>query len=213
MHEGIFLGSTTNSTIINNKLSNNVYGTNLDTSFNNTISGNIITNNRNGIGLRYGSSNNTIYGNEITANSKGIFIAEASGNSIIGNNITNSDNGINTQYSGINTIHHNNFINNTKHWHDIVLDPFPNVLPVSVSIWDDGKEGNYWDDYSGVDNNGDGVGDSPYVIGENNQDNYPLVEAYIIPEFPSWTLLLRILIVLAVAVAIYKRRLLKTPNR
>ena len=181
--EGVFLGSTTNSTIVNNRLSGNLFGINLDSSHNNTISGNIVTNNQNGIGLTSSSSNNTIYGNEITANTSGLFIDDASGNSIIGNNITNSETGVYTQYCGINTIHHNNFINNTKNWDDEGLAPFPWGPPVSVSVWDDGKEGNYWDDYTGADSDGDGIGDTPYVIGENNQDNHPLMNPVVIPEF------------------------------
>src|SRR5208337_2623103 len=36
-------------------------------------------------------------------------------------------------------------------------------------------EGNYWSDYSGVDANRDGIGDTPYVIDANNTDNFPLM--------------------------------------
>ncbi|MGD8544675.1 MAG: hypothetical protein PVH12_00745 [Candidatus Bathyarchaeota archaeon] len=39
-----------------------------------------------------------------------------------------------------------------------------------------GREGNYWSDYNGSDIDGDGIGDSPYIINENNTDNYPLME-------------------------------------
>jgi nitrous oxidase accessory protein len=36
--------------------------------------------------------------------------------------------------------------------------------------------GNYWSDYTGTDNNNDGLGDTPYPIyGSNNYDYYPLV--------------------------------------
>ena len=35
--------------------------------------------------------------------------------------------------------------------------------------------GNYWSDYSGFDNNNDGIGDTPYVIPANGTDKYPLV--------------------------------------
>jgi hypothetical protein len=36
--------------------------------------------------------------------------------------------------------------------------------------------GNYWDDYTGKDNNTDGIGDTPYNIsGGDNQDVYPLI--------------------------------------
>jgi len=41
--------------------------------------------------------------------------------------------------------------------------------------------------------------------------NHSTQEVMIVPEFPTWTSMLLILIVLSVATAIYKRRLLKTP--
>jgi len=82
----------------------------------------------------------------------------------------------------------------------------------STNVWDNGypSGGNYWSDYeerypnaTEIDNSG--IWDTPYVIDENNQDNYPIV-----PEFPTWISMLLVLIVLTVAIAIYKRRLLKT---
>ena len=48
--------------------------------------------------------------------------------------------------------------------------------------------------YSGLDANGDGIGDTPYVYiatdYANYSDNQPLMEPVpVIPEFPSWILL------------------------
>jgi len=50
----------------------------------------------------------------------------------------------------------------------------------SANIWDDGypSGGNYWSDYSGVDVNGDGIGDTPYIIDADNQDRYPLMHSW-----------------------------------
>ena len=51
---------------------------------------------------------------------------------------------------------------------------------------------NYWNDYNGTDSNGDGLGDTPYIINEDNQDNNPLmapIAIEVIPEFPSLTTL------------------------
>jgi len=181
--------------------------------------------------------------------------------------------------------------------------------PGDANFWDNGVEGNYWSNYTGVDSNYDGIGDSWYNITQDNTDHYPLMgnfsdfpvtpqeETYhvtticssiisefqfngtaisfnvtgpdytvgfcritipniivqdlwqgnyrvlvdgeepimtnnwtdgtytyiyfkyllsehkveIVPEFPAWTSTLLILILLTVAIAIYKRRLLKTP--
>jgi len=56
----------------------------------------------------------------------------------------------------------------------------------SVNAWDAGypSGGNYWSDYAGVDlksgpsqdmSGSDGIGDTRYVIDENNTDRYPLI--------------------------------------
>jgi len=45
----------------------------------------------------------------------------------------------------------------------------------STNVWDDGRKGNYWSNYTGQDLNEDGIGDNPYVIDVNNQDNHPLM--------------------------------------
>jgi parallel beta-helix repeat protein len=111
----------------------------------------------NGIGIWLdGGSNNRIVRNDITDNTRGVFIT-ATKNS---------------------TIYYNNFVNNTFPV-DIYGDD-----PV-ISMWDNGSQGNHWDDYTGIDSNGDGMGDTHYIIDENNQDNYPFMNPVAIPEFPS----------------------------
>ncbi len=69
-------------------------------------------------------------------------------------------------YSHKNTLYHNNFI-------------VPNMKAFSRSLnfWDNGKEGNYWIDYTGKDEDGDGIGDEPYnILGGGGQDRYPLMK-------------------------------------
>jgi hypothetical protein len=38
--------------------------------------------------------------------------------------------------------------------------------------------GNYWSDYEGTDGDNDGIGDTPYRINSDNNDEYPLIEKF-----------------------------------
>ena len=83
-----------------------------------------------------------------------------------------------------NTFYHNTFVNNKDNV-GFMGDPI-----VLGNFWDNGKEGNYWDDYDGTDSNKDGIGDTPYVINENNQDHYPLMSpidiSSVTVDLPEW---------------------------
>jgi len=153
----------------------------------------------------------------------GIFVLGASNISIIGNYFENTrihlitcpdyigdlikhnifrDAGIFVDYNtcGLDVITENNFFNG---WIAVGLSVVPIV------------EKNYWSDYNGTDNNGDGIGDTPhisqYILDENVQDNYPLItplDIEVIPEFPSWIILPLSLIATAL-VTVYRNRLRK----
>jgi hypothetical protein len=72
-----------------------------------------------------------------------------------------------------NTFHHNNFISNNG---GLVQAADAGG---GIDYWysDLYGEGNHWSDYTGPDNNGDGIGDEPYYIdGDESQDLYPLME-------------------------------------
>jgi len=87
------------------------------------------------------------------------------------------------------------------------------------NYWDNGEVGNYWDDYTGTDSDGDGIGDVPHIVEGRKwdsaadgyvefvfgQDNYPLMEPIIIPEFPSWLIVPLFLIVTLSGVIIRKK--------
>jgi len=149
---------------------------------NNIVSENLIKGSNSGIRLIHGASNN-VSGNIITANDEGMSIWGTSENTIAWNNITSNKKGIYVETSGINVIHHNNFVDNTNDWWDYGLTPWPFQLPFSVNRWDDGEEGNYWSNYTGADADGNGIGDTPHELYENNTDNYPLMNPVAIPEF------------------------------
>jgi len=197
---GIWLWeSSNNNNISGNNITNNLNAIYLSVSSNNNnISGNNITNNYEGIYLGYSSNNNNISGNNITNNDYGIYLYSSNNNNISGNNITNNLNAIYLSVSSNNNIYHNNFVNNAKQVYDRSwFDPY--VSP-SINIWDDGypSGGNYWSDYTGVDEKSgpnqdqpgsDGIGDTPYIIDENNVDQYPLMNPWTpTPPAPNFSI-------------------------
>jgi parallel beta-helix repeat protein len=155
------------------------------------------------------SSRNNIVNNTITDTQYGINLRNSTKNTIVGNTLIENDVGIQflDEYSNSSVIYHNNLINNS--WHQV------QSYAVSNNTWDNGypSGGNYWSDYeerypNATELDGSGIWDTPYEIDEGNIDHYPIV-----PEFPTWTPTLLILIVLTVAIATYKRRLLETPMK
>jgi parallel beta-helix repeat protein len=144
---------------------------------NSTITGNLIANNTNGIYF-YGSPNNTFIGNNITGNGYAVYISGATGNFMSGYSAYVPSSG--------NTFYRNNFVNNNQTLYDIAGAYYISGASPSANIWDNGKEGNYWNDYHGSDVNGDGVGDSFYVVYANNTDSYPFMQPVVVeaPEIP-----------------------------
>ncbi|HEY4675141.1 MAG TPA: NosD domain-containing protein [Candidatus Bathyarchaeia archaeon] len=110
---GVELLQTESTVISGNSITNNREGIRLYFSSNNSISGNNIkTNSIGGIGLD-SSYNNRISGNNITNNRSGIDLDDSSNNSIAENNITENSNwGIMFDNSSNNSISGNNVANN-----------------------------------------------------------------------------------------------------
>jgi parallel beta-helix repeat protein len=101
-------------------------------------------------------------------------------NEIANNNISyNDEYAIYLENSDYTFIHHNNFIKNNAGSVQAYDDSDSN-------IWNDSypSGGNFWSDYHGLDRfkgpaqnipGNDGIGDSPYEIDLDSQDNYPLM--------------------------------------
>lgn len=128
--------------------------------------GNIVSNinatgNFVGISIYMGSSDNTVTGNEVKLNNagkeaKGIFIYGSDNNKVLNNNVQGNPFGLYSDSGGSNQIYSNNFIDNNIQAYE----------RSQKNAWDDGKNGNYWSDFTGS---------GAYKIqGGTAQDNHPL---------------------------------------
>lgn len=184
-NDGILLYASSNNKIANNLMIDNGIGIHLISSFQNTITYNSITDTSTGLWIEK-SSENIFNGNIISENSRGINFDASNNNQVFNNSISECMTGLwFWNHASENVLYSNNLIDNKWPVEKYVTDfqQFPS------NIWDNAAVGNYWPNYNGTDHNNDGIGDTPYIIDENNQDNYPLmepVEIKTIPEFPSW---------------------------
>jgi parallel beta-helix repeat protein len=197
-NHGIILSSSDSNTIANNTLSsNNKSGIALSSSHSNTIANNTVTSNNisdeSGIAIS-NSHSITITNNNASSNSfYGIYL-DASQSATIAYNTVSSNNfcgiGLNS-FSPYNIIFHNHFINNIIQ---------ANETLIMINQWDNGYPigGNYWSDYQGNDSfkgpnqnipGSDGIGDTPYIINSESQDNYPLMEPHPYRILENYTIL------------------------
>jgi parallel beta-helix repeat protein len=182
--QGIWMTSCNSNTVSQNQVTSNMIGVHLsDTPYN------------------YSSYDNLVSQNFISKNSIGISLYVASGSIIVLNDITdNLDWGM--KFEGNpqnNSIHHNNFIGNNVteklqvfipgFWKQIDTGGIVNGTYKSpqrayfageANFWNSTSGGNYWSDYGTRYSNATkvgktGVGNTPFVINENNIDYYPLM--------------------------------------
>lgn len=168
------------------------------------------------IGMYIWTENNIVTGNTVSENIVGILLSGCN-NDITRNYIGKNAMGI---FFGVNTpgdepinitLTHNNFVDNDVHFSGCFCQDYNTTEPMHT--WDDGGEGNFWSDYNGTDTNGDGVGDTPYVIDVQNQDRYPLIQSLATQpaatsEMPVEIIIAAIAlpIIIAAAVIAYRRR-------
>jgi nitrous oxidase accessory protein NosD len=227
---------TSHCNITNNVLSSNGFAVDLEGSSNivwgNRIAGHPTNYGIVGYGVLINGNSNIVSDNLIDGEDDGIRVGSyGSYNVVTANSVANcSDTGLridrwgfNNTYSennvteckygaGVslgaynNTIYHNNFVNN-------VLQAFASQ-PGVFNYWDNGKEGNYWSDFSAkypnaTEVDSSGVWDMPYVIDANNTDNYPLTAPFgssspepVSEPFPTLLVVAVTVVVVAVVAAV-----------
>ncbi|MHC1573814.1 MAG: CARDB domain-containing protein, partial [Candidatus Syntropharchaeales archaeon] len=162
LQHSIYMGNTTNSTLCKNRINTIWVGGEDDTIWPNIY--------------RY-CNRNTIHDNEIS------MLTFYGDDNTIHNNIIHS-------LSGDKTKEHCEGENNTFYLNNIFdigvvgirgENNWNSTAPVSYTYNGTTRTnhtGNFWFDYSGIDNNSNGIGDVPYKVCDGNYDYYPLVEPY-----------------------------------
>jgi nitrous oxidase accessory protein len=195
--DGIYISATEESLIVDNVAEYQRYGVHYMYSYDNTLRGNISRHNKNGYALmeskrlhvvRNVAEFNEHHGllfrdaehcliehNRLERNGEGLFFFSSVENIIVDNRVAHNEVGAKIWAgSKRNEISRNNFIGNRKQ-----------VMYVSTQDqhWGQGRDGNYWSDYFGWDQDGDGVGDRPYRL-----DSFTSNLTY---RFPAAVLLMR----------------------
>jgi len=200
---GISFDNSFKNDLVYNNLTNNFRALLLSSSDQNNVQFNEIAYNKQGISLHV-SSDNFISYNNLTSNTRGLILERVLetrdwddpinstvifgclNNKFLRNQFSQSDFGVWMSSASNNIFSGNNFVDNKNQTimnDSSGLSYFEDTEAkskeqrfASINFWDQNKQGNYWNNYEPSDSNEDGIGDTPYILDENNQDNYPLMQ-------------------------------------
>jgi parallel beta-helix repeat protein len=210
--EDIHLWHSDNNIVENCVLEGYDHGITIDSADNNTVTNCSVENNNFGVYFNI-SSGNVVENCIVAGNNFGVTVVSSSNNVVKNSIIKNSKLGYKIDNSSENNhIYHNDFINNVEQ-----------AIDYRTNYWDNGypSSGNYWSDYSCIDNyrgenqdipGSDNIGDTPYLIpGGTNRDRYPFMSPTAkVPPGPSpevpperpWGLIIGIIIFATIVICV-----------
>ena len=175
---GILLNSSANNTLDNNIARSGLVGIYLDTSQGNNLTNNIASSNAGGIGIGLNSSTGNILMNNLAkANKLGVVLDASDRNTIADNLISKNDIGIFGDGAGSNILLNNSLylngigvgLSGSSSGNTIYKNKFINIINAvdeGMNFWNSSSEGNAWNNYTGTDNDGNGMGDTPYFVNQ-----------------------------------------------
>ncbi len=195
--DGIYVSATDDSLIEGNRTNGQRYGVHYMYSYRNTLRNNTSNGNIGGFALMQ-SRELVVEGNVATDNERvGLLFRDAQECRIVGNRLENNGQGMFFFSSTDNVIQHNRVLGNdigAKIWagslrNDVRGNVFATnrqqVFYVGATdlVWGEGGAGNFFGDYIGWDQDGDGVGDRPHRV-----DSF---SANLLHRYPAAVLLMR----------------------
>jgi parallel beta-helix repeat protein len=205
-YNGFWVDSSNTNYFVNNTCSNNNEGMNIfDSNYNyfinNTCDANLWD------GIYVWTVTNTYFANNTCSNmDRGITISDSSQNTFQWNNFSDNRNGILLEWDCSSNTFFENIIarntvrgitiesnsNNNLLYHNFIISNSQQARDQCNNDWYYNNEGNYWSDYTGLDNGaggrvaGDGIGDTNIPHPGPGMDNYPFIEPYgwIYPGIP-----------------------------
>jgi nitrous oxidase accessory protein len=195
--DGIYVSATDDSRFVDNVVEDQRYGVHYMYSQRNELRGNVSRRNSGGYALMQShtlvveentASENSgtgilfrdvqycsIRDNTLDSNGQALFFFSSTENVIRGNRIIHNDIGAKMWAGSLrNDVAHNQFIGNREQIFFVGSDDV---------VWGADGVGNFWSDYTGWDQDGDGIGDRPYRVDG--------LTANLLHRFPSAVLLLR----------------------
>jgi parallel beta-helix repeat protein len=191
-HYGIMLGDSNDNSLTGNTASGNNRGIGLALSDRNKLASNTASGNQDcGIGVLNECRNNSLANNTASGNATGLYLAYCNANAVADNTVTSNktngiwirsvsldntvtgntvtNNAVGVRVSGggrNNAIYHNSFIDNRAQT-SISPTTTDNLFSLDRPIG-----GNYWNDWTGPDEDADGFVDKPYAF-KYGQDSLP----------------------------------------